>query len=63
MTTKQTKELLDFAQKLHHAAELVEAVTIPKHGQKATAKRMRVELNEIKKMITPIKKITMEAIK
>lgn len=63
MTIEQANELLAFAKKLHHAAELVEAATIAKHGQKATAKRMRAELNEIKKQITPIKRITMEAIK
>ena len=62
MTDAQKKEMLSFAKKLFHAAELVEAATIEKHGQKAIAKRMRAELNEIKKQITPIKKITLEGI-
>jgi len=58
MTMEQTTKMLDFAKKLHHAAELVEAATIQKRGQKSVAKRMRVALDEIKKEITPIKKIT-----
>lgn len=62
MTMEQVKEMLDFAKKLHHAAELVEAATIQKRGQKSVAKRMRTELDEIKKQITPIKKITTGAL-
>ena len=63
MTDAQKEEMLSFAKELFYAAELVEAATIEKHGQKATAKRMRQVLNNIKKQITPIKKITLEAIK
>lgn len=54
------KELMAFANELHHTAELVEASLIRKRGQKSTSKRARVLLIGIKKQITGIKRMLME---
>ena len=53
------KEFENFAKKLRDTAELLDRAAINRRGQKAASQRSRVALNEIKREITHIKRLTM----
>jgi len=60
MDEKTQKELLKFADELHKTAELIETTVNRVYGRKSVGQRARVALNDIKKQITHIKRLTME---
>jgi len=60
MTEPIKAELLSFANKLHYTAELLETTANRTYGRKAVSQQARVSLNEIKRNITHVKRLTMD---